>query len=146
MGRQRLHQRVSVGKIEAIELKGPSETRRLEAEAMGTPRLDIGSSSPDDIECTKLKLNNEAEIIGGEPGMAHETFEYSGCKVEGHKACKVNAGTEEGSIKSTPLTSKEVFHTQVAAEKKGGRRDGPAGQTKIRQPFVQSGDQRRKLP
>jgi hypothetical protein len=106
------------GKFEAIELKGANETRRLEAEAMGTPRLDIGSSSPDDIQCTKAKLNNEAEIIGGEPGMADETFEYSGCKVEGHEACKVNAGTEEGSIKTTPLTSKEVFRAKGAAEKK----------------------------
>jgi hypothetical protein len=106
------------GKFEVIELKGSSETRRLEAESVGTPKLDIGSSSPDNIECSKAKLNNEAEIIGGEPGMADETFEYSGCKVEGHEACKVNAGIEEGSVKSTPLTSKEVFSTKEAAEKR----------------------------
>ncbi|HWX45275.1 MAG TPA: hypothetical protein VNY52_08120 [Solirubrobacteraceae bacterium] len=106
------------GKFEVIELKGAGETRSLTAEAMGTPRLDIGTSSPDDIECSKVKFNKEAKIMGGEPGTAEETFEYSGCKVEGHEACKVNAGTEEGSLKTSPLTSKEVFRTKEAAEKR----------------------------
>src|SRR5580693_3505469 len=63
----------SLGKYEIIELKSGHETRRMEAEANGTQTFTIGSLPA--IECKKLKLNEEAEILGGEPGTSDETIE-----------------------------------------------------------------------
>jgi hypothetical protein len=118
----------STGHFEAHEMEA-GETQKMEVEG-GTQALDIGGAGGDKILCNKVKANKEAVSIGGEPGTLENILEYEECTDEGHAKCTIDGSKESGKIKTNTLTSKAVFTTKEAAEKRNAEDTAVVSKTK----------------
>jgi hypothetical protein len=99
---------LALGQEKPIEVKAVSPKQVLTASGVK-------------IECTGVKVDSGAAIIGGEgetAGTNKETIVYEGCTVNGSPDCTVdNVGGVAGTIATQALKSTLVFETKTAAEK-----------------------------
>lgn len=103
------------------KILGEGESAEMTAKASGRQIL---SSSLAEIECTKLKVQTGAKMLGSKApasGSANETIVYEECEVNSFPGCEINKGKAgKAKITTDPLTTTLVFETKEAAEKETG--------------------------